>query len=62
MSQYPKLNHYVSEIDQVLQEFDKKNPKLSRSQQQEQAKYRRIYQLRDVATQAPAPKKDWEAF
>ena len=62
MSQYPKLNHYVSEIDQVLQEFDKKNQKLSRSQLQEQAKYRRIYQLRDVVVQIAAVKKIWEEF
>ena len=43
----PKQTRYVSEIDQFLQKFDKGHPTLSSSQEQEIAKYRRIYLLRD---------------
>jgi len=49
MSKYPKLTHFVSEIDQDLQKFDKEHPKRSLSQQKEQEKYARISYLRDIA-------------
>lgn len=56
------LKNYVSEIDQFLQEFDKKHPQCSLSQQKEQNKYRRIYQLRDSIDRQPSTKKHWEGF
>jgi hypothetical protein len=56
------LTQYVSEIDQFLQEFDKQHPQLTQSQQKEQAKYRRIYRLRDTTDQAEATSKLWEGF
>lgn len=40
---------FVSEIDQFLQEFDKEHPELSKSQQKEKAKYKKVYYLRDTA-------------
>ena len=49
MSRQPKLTNYVSETDQLLQEFDRANPQPSLSQQKEIAKYRKIYALRDHA-------------
>ncbi len=44
-----KQMHYVSEFDQLIQQFDKQHPGLSRSQQREVAKARRIAALRDNA-------------
>jgi hypothetical protein len=49
MSKQPILTSFVSEIDQFLQAFDKQHPTLSKTQQKEADKYRRIYFLRDVA-------------
>jgi hypothetical protein len=57
MSHYPKLTDFVSEIDQDLQQFDKKHPQPSRSQQKEQEKYARIYYLRDTADRPEEPIK-----
>lgn len=62
MSKYPKLTHYVSEIDQDLQKFDKEHPEPSASQKKEQEKYAKIYRLRDTVN--PSKKTDipWENF
>lgn len=62
MSNYPKLTHYVSEIDQFLQSFDRENPEKSLSQLGEENKYRRIYYLRDVADRPTKTNKLWEDF
>lgn len=43
------LTHYVSPIDQFINQFDKEHPELSKSQHKEKAKYSRVYYLRDVA-------------
>ena len=56
------LTEYVSEIDQFLQEFDKQHPDLTKSQQKEQAKYRRIYRLRDTTERPDDTVKLWEGF
>lgn len=57
MKQNKTLKKYVSEIDQLLQEFDKRHPQRSLSQQQEQKKHRRIYNLRDGVGQIAPLKK-----
>ncbi len=62
MSQYPKLTHYVSEIDLDLQKFDKEHPKLSLSQQKEQEKYAKIYKSRDTVDKSKQPVKTWGNF
>jgi len=62
MKKNKTLKKFVSDIDQFLQEFDKKHPQPSQSQQQEQKKYRRIYYLRDVGELAQTAKKTWEGF
>ena len=63
MSTYPMLTRYVSEIDQFLQAFDQNHPELSKSQQYEQAKYRRIYSLRDnPAATNHSSQQLWEDF
>ena len=62
MSQQPKLINYVSDVDQFLQQFDRKHPSLSQSQQKEQLKYRRIYQLRDSADRDTETTTLWEGF
>ncbi len=62
MSKYPKLMHFVSEIDQFLQKFDAKHPVLSTSQEKEVQKYDKIYFDRDNPNH-PAPIQTfWEAF
>ena len=61
MSQYPMLTHFVSEIDLVLQQFDKTHPP-SLSQQKEQAKYAHIYKLRDMACPYEKTIVSWENF
>jgi len=62
MSQQPKLTSYVSVMDQFLQEFDKKHPEQSLSQQKEEAKYRRIYFLRDDENASLEVKTPWEGL
>jgi hypothetical protein len=62
MSKYPMLTHYVSEIDQFLQNFDKNHAVLSKSQQKEQVKYRRIYALRDDINNVEPSIKLWKNF
>jgi len=56
------LTHYVSEIDQFLVAFDQAHPELSSSQQQEQAKYRRIYLLRDDPSSVGPMSTLWKDF
>ncbi|MCD6039255.1 MAG: hypothetical protein K0S27_655 [Gammaproteobacteria bacterium] len=48
MNRHSKITPFVSEIDQTLQEFDKKHPQLSLSQQKERDEHARLYYLRDV--------------
>lgn len=56
------LTYYKSELDQFLEAFDAKHPKLSNSQEAEQKKYKRIFQLRDNAVFIDQPKKFWDEF
>lgn len=46
MNKNPILTGYVSEIDQLLQKFDKDHPETSVSQQKEYHKAQRIIRLR----------------
>ena len=62
MSTNKKLTHYVSDIDQLLKSFDELHPELALSQQQEQAKYRRIYLLRDDPLSVDSSSKLWKDF
>ena len=62
MRQQPKLTDFVSPMDQFLQEFDKAHPEQSLSQQKEEAKYRRIYFLRDEENRPEEPKTTWEGL
>ncbi len=57
-----KQMHYVSGIDLFLEDYDKKHPELSKSQQKEIAKHQRIYRLRDDATQSEPTNKLWDEF
>lgn len=61
-----KSTGFVSEIDQFLEEFDKKHPELSASQRKELAKAQQIALLRDRANMTAtkvkvpqAPIYDW---
>lgn len=45
----PLQRNYVSEIDRFLQEFDKRPEASSISRKAEEAKYARIFRLRDKA-------------
>lgn len=56
MSKSPILTHYVSPIDQFLNQYDQEHTSLSQSQRKEKAKYSRIYYLRDVADRPDKPK------
>lgn len=58
----PILTKYVSEIDKLLQEFDKKNPEPTKSQRNEIVKHNRIHALRDSVHRNEEPKKHWEGF
>ncbi len=49
MSKDKVLRHYVSPIDEFMNQFDKEHSELSQSQIKEKIKYSRIYYLRDVA-------------
>ena len=62
MSRQPVLKNFVSEIDQFLQEFDKQHPQLSKAQQFERAKYKRIYRLRDSSERPTQKPKLWQGF
>lgn len=54
--------HYVSDIDQFLVEFNKQNPKLSTSQQEEVKKFTRIFRLRDNHEASEEAHMEWEGF
>ncbi|HSW93720.1 MAG TPA: CBU_0585 family protein [Gammaproteobacteria bacterium] len=56
------LTDYVSEVDRLLQEFDKKHPAKSTSQQKEIANARRIYRLRDDAMATDETSILWDKF
>lgn len=62
MSKYPKLTHYVSEIDKDLQRFDEQHPELTLAQKKEKEKYDRIYFLRDIADRPDQSDKIWGDF
>lgn len=62
MSKFPKLNNFVSEIDQFLQSLYKQKPALSLSQKKEKEKYARIYFLRDVPERLNKPNTLWDEF
>jgi hypothetical protein len=63
MSRQPIDRNYVSEMDELLNDFDKNHPILTQSQQKERNKYLRIYQLRDTSERPPKnSKKIWEGF
>ena len=50
MIKYPKLTHFVSEIDQLLQQFDKNNlNNLSLTQKKERDKHLAVSKKRDTA-------------
>lgn len=56
------LGYYTSGLDEFLNDFNKTHPKLSASQQKELEKYRRIYALRDNATQPETQTTLWDKF
>jgi hypothetical protein len=55
-------NNYVSELDQLLTEFDQQHPELSESQQKEVRKHQRIQRLRDQAEAGKETTPIWERF
>jgi hypothetical protein len=57
-----KQTHYVSGIDQFLQEYDKNHPTLSKSQRKEIEKNLRIARLRDMPAVVESHKKLWDEF
>lgn len=62
MIQKKKLTNYVSDLDKFLTDFDKSH-ELSATQRKEKAKFKRIYQLRDVVSNViESKKKLWEDF
>jgi hypothetical protein len=64
MSRPPILKNFVREVDLFLQRFDKEHPELSKAQQKEVAKYRRISRLRDTSDRPVTEdaNKLWEGF
>jgi hypothetical protein len=56
------LTGYVSEIDKLLEDFDKNNPSLSTSQRKECEKHRRIVLLRDTINKSENKSNLWEGF
>ncbi|MDR3490484.1 MAG: hypothetical protein P4M12_00410 [Gammaproteobacteria bacterium] len=62
MSKDPILTNYVSEIDQLLQNFTKEHTELSASQKKEKAKHDRIYKLRDSVERQTESTQLWEKF
>jgi hypothetical protein len=58
----PILTNYVSDIDLLLQNFDKEHPEPSKSQQKEQKKYKTIHHLRDQVVAPNETKKLWDKF
>lgn len=62
MASNKNFSNYVSDLDCFLQDYDKKHPGLSISQQLEIAKSQRIYRLRDNPTASEPSSKIWEGF
>ena len=62
MSSNKNFSNYVSDIDRFLQDYDKKHPELSKSQQKEIAKLKRIYRLRDDAKASEVSQTLWDEF
>ena len=58
----PMLKGYVSEIDQFLQDFNRKPGESSANVRAEKRKYDQIMLLRDNAKAAQASKQIWEDF
>lgn len=58
----PIYRNYVSEIDRFLQEFDKRPEASSASRRAEEAKYKRIYALRDNPEAKGSSPRIWEDF
>lgn len=56
-----KIVGYVSNVDKMIEKFDKTHPK-SESQLAEIKKYEKIYQLRDEATEKKPEEKIWKDF
>lgn len=56
-----KIVGYVSEVDKMIESFDKTHPK-SASQLAEISKYQRIYELRDQATDKKPKEEIWSEF
>jgi len=56
------FSNYVSDIDCFLQDYDKKHPELSKSQQKEIAKLKRVYRLRDDANARDTSSISWDEF
>ena len=57
------VKNYVSEVDQFLWRFDKQHPELSKSQQAEIAKAKRVSYLRDHVVQVKSSsQKLWDDF
>lgn len=55
------LRKFVSEIDKLIQHFDKEHPELSKSQRKEIAKHDRVQFLRDNDN-PPASPPDFESL
>lgn len=56
------LDYYTSQLDEFLESYDKKHQKLSASQRQEMAKYKRVYALRDNPHQHEPNEQIWDKF
>ncbi|HSW69163.1 MAG TPA: CBU_0585 family protein [Gammaproteobacteria bacterium] len=62
MGSNKNFSNYVSDIDCFLQDYDKKHPELSKSQQKEIAKLKRIYRLRDDKNAGDLSSELWDEF
>jgi hypothetical protein len=56
------LGYYTSPLDQFLKDFDQAHPDLSAAQKQELDKYKKIFKLRDDASDKKIPPDFWEKF
>lgn len=62
MAKQPIQHRYVSDIDQCLQTFDKKNPSLSLTQKKERDKHRAVYAKRDQVDLPMQTKTEQDPF
>ena len=62
MSNKSMQKKYTSDIDKLLQSFDKEHPEKSESQQKEIEKYDRIYKLRDKSISVEKSDTLWDNF